>query len=79
MEEPSSFSRLVSSNLELDQAQPTKQAAQLQDYLALNSDGMSEMKNGPFIGLDLLKRPPWSECLGKAMLVHSLCFGRGLC
>lgn len=37
--------------------------------LALNSHRMSET-NSPFTGLDLLKRPPWSEFLGEVMLVQ---------
>lgn len=45
----------------------SEQATRPHGHPDVRSKGMSKVRNGSFSGLDILKRPPWSEL--EAMLV----------
>lgn len=66
---PSRGGRVVCSSLEITQALSLHMLPRLTLALALSSNRMSEMENGPFSGLDLFERPSWSMLSLEAMLV----------
>lgn len=71
---PSRVSRVVCSNsLELVQTQAPNKLSSHRMALALNIDRMSWMKNGSFLGLNLLKIPPRSTLLQEVLLVSADC------
>lgn len=66
---PSRAGRVVCSSLEITQALSLHMLLRLTLALALSSNRMSEMEDGPFSALDLFERPPWSTLSLEAMLV----------
>lgn len=65
--------RVVCSSLELAQTQSLNRLPCCTITLVLSKDGMSEMENSSFSGLDLLERPLWSVLAIEAMLVSMVC------
>lgn len=66
---PSRAGRVMCSSLEITQALSLHMLLRLTLALALSSNRMSEMEDGPFSALDLFERPPWSTLSLEAMLV----------